>query len=165
MTIITYTNTLPYTYDPNHTKSHYLIDGSSAYKNRGELCESIAKHHRGIYTEINPNTSWDKGSDIEEEFASIKSSEGGLGRGIGGYDNSASDKIKTYFKNTHSKVFIWIEFNEETQQVTEYQMNKSEFGRFVYYFTRIHNMSNKKEISVRFRKTSKKMIDFLEAMA
>ena len=69
MTIIRYTNTLPYSYDANHPRSHYLINGQKAYKNRGELCESIAKHHRGIYTDINPNTSWDTGSDIENEFA------------------------------------------------------------------------------------------------
>ena len=104
------------------------------------------------------------GSDIEGEYASVKSSEGGLGRGIGGYDNSASDKIKTYFKHTHSKVFIWVELNEETKEVTEYQMNKREFGAFIQQFTRVHRASNKKEITVRFRPTSKKMIAWLEGM-
>lgn len=165
MKIVTYINTMPYIYDENHARSHYLPNGSNAYKNRGEIIESIAKYHRGIYTDVNPATSWKDGSDIEEEFASIKSAEGGLGRGIGGYENNASNKIKTYFKETHSKVFIWIEWNEVTQEVTEYQMNKSEFGAFVQKFTRIHSMSNHREVCVRFKKSSQKMINFLESMA
>ena len=165
MKIERYTTELNWVYDPNHSNSHYIIENCAAYRNRGELCESICKHHRGIYTEINPHTSWCDGSDIESEFASVKSSEGGLGRGIGGYDNSASDKIKTYFKNTHSKTFIWVELNEKTKEVVEYQMNRSEFGKFVQKFTRVHRASNKKEVTVRFRATSKKMIAFLEGMA
>lgn len=165
MKIERYITELHWVYDAGHARSHYLIEGSAAYKNRGELCESICKHHRGIYTEINPATAWNEGSDIESEFASVKSSAGGLGRGIGGYDNSASDKIKTYFKETHSKVFIWVELNEKTREVVEYQMNKSEFGKFVRNFTRTHRASNKKEVAVRFRSSSKKMIKFLENMA
>lgn len=164
MKVITYTNTMPFVHT-NHARSPYLINGSKAYKNRGELCESIVKWHRGIYTEVNPNTSWCNGSDIESEHASVKSSEGGLGRGIGGYNNTASDKIKEYFKHTASKVFIWVEFDEQTQVVTEYQMNKSEFGKFVHTFTRCHMNSEHTEITVRFRQSSKKMIDWLNSLA
>lgn len=165
MKIITYTTNLPWIYDPNHARSHYLINGSTAYKNRGELCESIAKHYRGIYTEVNPNTDWQTGSDIESEFASVKSSESGLGRNIGGYDNTAEEKIAFYLENTHSKTFIWVELNEQTKEVVEYQMTKNEFAIFIQKFTRVHNMSNHKEVCVRFKKSSKKMIQFLESMA
>ena len=165
MTIERYITDLPWVRDPAHKGSPYLINGSTAYKNRGELCESICKYHRGIYTEVNPNTSWKNGSDIEVEFASVKSSEGGLGRGIGGYNNTASDKIKTYFKETHSKVFIWVELNEKTREVVEYQMTKKEFGAFIQKFTRTHRASNKKEITVRFRSSSKKMVAWLESLA
>lgn len=160
---VTYINEMPYIYDENHGRSHYLPNGSDKYKNRGETIESIVKYHRGIYTESNPNTSWKNGSDIESEHASVKSSEGGLGRNIGGYTNTASQKIKEYFKNTASKTFIWVEWNEETQEVTEYQMTKREFGAFIQKFTRIHNMSNHKEVCVRFKKSSEKMLCWLEA--
>ena len=163
MKIERYISELNWVYDPHHAGSHYLIEDCTAYRNRGELCESITKHHRGIYTEVNPHTSWEKGSDIEHEFASVKSSEGGLGRGIGGYDNDASDKIKTYFRDTHSKVFIWVELNEQTKEVTEYQMTKSEFGAFIQQFTRVHRSSSKKEITVRFLKSSMRMKKWLEA--
>lgn len=165
MTIERYTTTLHWEYDPNHRSSHYLINGSTAYKNHGELCESIAKHHRGIYTEINPNTDWQTGSDIESEYASIKSSEAGLGRNIGGYDNTAEEKIAYYLEHTHSRVFIWVELNEDTKEVTEYRMEKAEFALFIQAFSRVHSMSNHKEVCVRFKKSSKKMINFLESLA
>lgn len=165
MTIERYITTLEWVYDKGHAGSHYLINGSAAYKNRGELCESICKHHRGIYTEVNPNTDWETGSDIESKFASVKSSEGGLGRGIGGYNNSAEEKISYYLSNTHSTSFIWVELNETTKEVTEYCMNKTEFALFIQNFTRVHNMSNHKELCIRFKKSSKKMIRFLENLA
>lgn len=165
MIIERYITTLEWTYDKNHARSHYLINGSTAYKNRGELCESICKHYRGIYTEINPNTDWQTGSDIESERASVKSSESGLGRGIGGYDNTAEEKIACYLSGTHSTSFIWVELNETTREVTEYRMDKAEFALFIQNFTRVHNMSNHKEVCVRFKKSSKKMVRFLENLA
>ena len=165
MTIERYITTLNWIYDETHRGSHYLINGSTTYKNRGELCESICKHYRGIYTEVNPNTDWQSGSDIEGEFASVKSSEASLGRGIGGYSATAEEKIACYLNGTHSKTFIWVELNEETREVVEYRMNKNEFAMFIDNFTRVHNASNHKEVCVRFKSSSKKMIAFLENMA
>lgn len=154
MKILNYINTLPYIYDANHRGSHYLINGASAYKNHGELMERIAKHHRGIFTEVNPNTSWDTGSDIESECASIKSSQASLGRGSGTLEN--------FFNKVASTKFIWVELNEETQVVTEYHMNKQEFYEFAREFTGIHPMSNHKEYCICFLKTSKRMLKWFE---
>ena len=154
MRIVNYINTLNYKYNAEHKGSHYLINGSTTYKNRGELLESIAKHYRGLYTEVNPTTSWESGSDIESENASIKSSEASLGRGVGTLEN--------YFKNVASRTFIWVELNDQTQEVTEYQMTKQEFFNFVNLFTRVHNSSNHKEQIFRFYKTSKKMLKWFE---
>jgi hypothetical protein len=160
---VTYINTMPYAYEPYmNTNSPYRPNYQSAYKNRGETLESIAKYHRNIYTDINPATSWKNGSDIESEHASVKSSEASLGRSIGGRNNSASNKIKTFFKETPSQVFIWMEWDRQTEMITEYQMNKREFGAFINLFTRICNNSEHTDIAVRFRKTSKKMINWLE---
>jgi hypothetical protein len=161
MTKITYINEMPYIYDANHARSHYLPNGSDKYKNRGEIIESIAKYHRGIFTESNPNTAWNKGSDIPAEHLEVKSSEGNLGRGIDGDTTSA--KIKNYFKGVEKgKKWAYIEWDEKTQIVVEYHMNKSEFGQFVRLFTRTHNMSNHKELCIRLRPTSKKMIKWFE---
>lgn len=161
---VTYINTMPYAYEPEkNSRSPYRPNYQTAFKNRGELLESMAKYHRGIYTDINPNTSWKNGSDIEDEYMSIKSSEGSLGRSIGGRYNTANDKIKTYFRDTHSKIFTWMEWDSETEMVTEYQMNKREFGAFINAFTRVCNNSEHTDIAVRFRKTSKKMLLWLES--
>jgi hypothetical protein len=161
---VTYTNPLPYAYEPEiNRNSPYRPNYQKAYKNRGETLESIAKAYRGIYTDINPATSWKNGSDIESERASVKSSEASLGRSIGGRYNSAEDKIKTFFKNTPSKVFIWMEWDRATELITEYQMNKKEFRLFVSLFTRVCNNSEHTDIAIRFRKTSNKMINWLEA--
>lgn len=165
MNIERYINTLPYIRDDALAGSKYFINGEGARRNRGELLESIAKWHRGEYCATNPTTSWEDGSDIESIHASVKSSEGSLGRQIGGYEATGAQKISVYFKSVASKVFIWITIDEATQMVTEYQMNKSEFGKFIRVFTRYCHASNHKEINVRFKKESKKMIRFLEEMA
>lgn len=165
MIIERYINTLPYTRNDSLKNSKYFINGESARRNRGELLESIAKWHRGEYCTTNPATSWDKGSDIESIHASVKSSESSLGRNIGGYNATGAQKISIYFKGVASKVFIWMTIDEDTQMVTEYQMNKSEFGRFIRSYTRYCNASNHKEINIRFKKETKEMLRFLEAMA
>ena len=160
---VTYINTLPYEYDPiNHKRSPYRPIDCEGYRNHGELLESMAKWHRGLYTTVNPNTSYCTGSDIESEGASVKSSEGSLGRNIAGHDADASTKIKTYFRTVHSTVFIWVEYDSITHIVTEYQMNKSEFGAFVQRWTRICSNSEHTELAIRFKKTSKIMIKWLE---
>ena len=160
---VSYINTMPFEYDPiNHKRSPYRPIDCEGYRNRGELLESMAKWHRGVYTTVNPNTSYCTGSDIESEHASVKSSEGSLGRNIGGHTASASTKIKVYFKTVHSTIFIWIEYDPITQIVTEYQMNKYEFGAFVQRWTRICNNSEHTELAIRFKKTSKSMINWLE---
>ena len=164
MTITRYINTLEYTYDKAHAVSHYRIGGGN-YRNKGELLESIAKYHRDIYTEGNPNIAWNVGSDIENEHASIKSGGASLGRGIGGYAATAEEKIEAYFKNVSSTTFIWMHMNEDTQEVIEYHMNKAEFKIFVNKFTRVCNSSNHKELAIRFRKHTKKMEAWFESMA
>ena len=87
--------------------------------------ESICKHHRGLFTAVNPTTNWVNGSDIEEESISIKSDLAGLGRGIVG--DTKEEMISTYLELVHSENFIWADFNEKTNIMVEYQMNRTEF--------------------------------------
>lgn len=158
---VTYTNTLNYTYDADHPISHYLIEGSKDYKNGGELMECIAKKHRGMFTsDKNPTTSFSNGSDIEKENASVKSSGCSLGRGLRG--NTAHELIVDFFANVASTLFIYIILNYETQEVTEYHMNKSEFGAFVNMFAYLHYESGNHKLKISIRNTSKKMIVWFE---
>ena len=146
----------------------YYIPGAKGCCNHGNLLESIVKYHRGYNYSENPNISGMKGFDIPEERIEVKSSEAGLGRDIGERDFSVAQQISFYFKHApKGKRWMWVEFNEETQIVTEYIMNKKEFGGFLHVALRPkqHLQSNKKSINVRFKKTTKEMIQWLEKKA
>ena len=159
---ISYQNTMNFRHSTVVTRTPYYLPEIDRWRNHGELCEHIAKYHRGIFTEANPNTAFNIGSDIEEEHASVKSSRFGLAENFGD-SKTISEAIKYYFNNVASTTFIYIVFDEKTQTVVEYQMNKSEFGKFIHYFSSpyIHKKNNK--IEIRGRKDSKKMIKWLEA--
>lgn len=166
MTKIEYINEMPYIYDPKHSGSHYLIEGASGYCNRGNFCESAIKYHRGLPYLVNPTTEALEGYDIPEEKAEVKSAEAGLGRHIGERDFSVSQQIRYYFQHKPSDAkWIWVNFNAKTGVITEWQMNKSEFGAFLHVALRRkqHTQSNKKSISIRFKAHSRKLEKWLDA--
>lgn len=143
----------------------YQIKGAKGKCNRGNLCESIVKFHRGLDYLSNPNTSGMKGYDIPEEQIEVKSPACGLGRDIGETWFSVSQQISYYFKHApKGKKWMWVEFDEDTQMVTEYIMNKKEFGAFLHVALRSkqHLQSNKKSINVRFKYSSKNLRNWLE---
>ena len=155
---ISYKTSLKYTYDAQHQGSHYLIKDSSKYRNNGELCESIVKHHRHIYTDINPSTSWVNGSDIESMKASVKSALSSLGKGIKGNDKHSM--IEYYFNNVHSTLFIWVELDDKTKEVNEYHMNRKEFEKFVKLFIKL-DKDSKGNNMLKFSRTTRKMLEWL----
>lgn len=161
MIVNSYRNTLEFVYDKDHKQSHYIIDGCETYRNRGELVESICKHHRGLFTAINPPTSWANGSDIEEEFISIKSDRAGLGRGIAG--NTKEEMISSYMELVHSESFIWADFNEKTDIMVEYQMDRTEFEEFLVTFTTLSVYSDGRK-KVAMPRTTKRMRKWFEEM-
>lgn len=155
MTALTYVNTMPYTYDPDHRGAHYII--GEKFKNHGEFCESVAKFHRGLEYLVNPTTPYDVGSDIEEISASVKSSSATLADVFG---NSFESIVNTYFANVHSKLFIYMV--DIGEQITEYHMNAKEFREFVENWAVLAVDSGTHLTKVRFKKTSGKMIKWLE---
>ena len=161
MLVNIYRNTLEYVYDKDHHMAHYIIDGCDAYRNRGQLVESICKHHRGLFSAVNPSTRWDNGSDIEEEYISIKSDKASLGMGIIG--DTKEELITMYMEQVHSNCFIWADFNEKTGIMTEYQMNKVEFEKFLNEFTFVSKYSNGK-VKIEFPRTTKRMRKWFQAV-
>lgn len=155
MTTINYTNTMPYSYDPAHKGAHYLI--GDAYKNAGEWFESVAKFHRGYDYLVNPATSYDMGSDIEELNASVKSSGASLANVFGNNFDQIRD---TYFANVHSTLFIYMVAIDD--QITEYHMNADEFKEFINEWAGLARDSYSHLLKIRFKKTSGKMIKWLE---
>lgn len=162
-----YINEMPYTYHPEIPRTHYHIEGAAGFCNKGNFCESAAKYHRGLAYLKNPNTSGMKGFDIPEEMAEVKSAAAGLGRDIGERDYTVSQQIRCYFASTpKGKKWIWIIYNDKTKLITEYHLNKREFGAFLHIALRSkqHLQSNKKSINVRFKdQNTKEMIKWLEA--
>ena len=147
-------------------RAQYYIPGAKGNCNHGNLLESMVKYHRGLDYITNPNTDGMKGYDIPEEKIEVKSSECGLGRAIGDRDFSVSQQIRFYFQHCEcGKRWMYVVYDAETNMVTEYIMNKSEFGGFLHVALRgkQHKQSNGKSINVRFKKTTKAQIAWLES--
>lgn len=164
---VEYINEMPYELSGKKGAPYHII-GAKGNCNRGNLKESIIKYHLGLDYLNNPATSGMAGYDIPELQAEVKSSAAGLGRDIGERWFSQSQQISFYFKHApKGKTWIWVEFDEKTQKVTEYHMNKREFGGFIRISLRgkQHKQSNGKSINVRFKYTTKEMLEWLENQA
>lgn len=158
----TYINTLKYSVDTTKKGAQYIIEGFTKGKNKGNMCESIAKHHRGLFvSDSNPATKFDEASDIVELCMSVKSSGFSLARKLQG--STAHELIADFFNRVHSKLFCYVIWNPETEEVVEYIMNKSEFGAFINKFSFLHYESNKNhDLKINALNTSKKMIAWFE---
>lgn len=151
----TYTNYMPFSYDPSRKGAKYLI--GDKYKNHGEFLESIAKFHRGLDYLVNPTTSWDTGSDIESIHASVKSSKSSLARL---YGNSFEEIKKSYFANVAST--CWIFMVDIGDEITEYHMDATEFSEFLDAFGATGIESGSHLMKIRIQAVSKKMLVWLE---
>ena len=60
-------------------------------------------------------------------------------------------------------MWVWLEFNQETQIITEYRMNKTEFKIFLEMFSVLATESGTHKNKVRFKRTNKKMLEWLES--
>lgn len=152
-----YTNTMPYTYASERKGSRYTMDNGATYKNHGEWLESVAKFHRGLEYLVNPATSYDNGSDIESLNASVKSSNASLACI---YGNTFEQIVNEYFANVHST--LWIYIVDIDEQIIEYHMNAEEFRTFLEEWATLAVESGSKLTKVRIKKTSGKMIKWLE---
>lgn len=144
---------ISYRYDADHARSHYLIEGETAYKNGGEFAEIVCKAIRGFKAEKDANTPFDKGSDIEETRTSIKSNACGL-TDEKLADNKA-DFLAEYFRRTHSTNVDYVIIIDE--EVTIYNMNMNEFKEFTNEFAKWDKHSQKVRI-----KTTSKMVKWFE---
>ena len=142
-----------YTYDADHARSHYLIEGETAHKNGGEFAEIVCKAVRGFEAVKDANTKFDKGSDIEETRTSIKSS--GCGLTDEKLADNREDFLAEYFRRTHSTNVDYVIIIDD--EVIIYNMNMDEFKEFTNEFAKWDKHSTKVRI-----KTSTKMIKWFE---
>ena len=160
MTTITRAITFDYQFDSAHKGAPYTIDGTH-YMNGGEFKEVVAKDVTGYMGAKDANTRYDMGSDIPEMNASVKSSKATLVNMVLGA--TFEESVDTYFANVHSTLFIYMV--DIGEQITEYHMNAEEFREFVENWAGLAVDSGTHLTKVRFKKTSGKMIKWLEERA
>lgn len=136
-----------------HKGAPYSFDGSH-WMNAGEFTECMVKACMGFSCEKDANTPYDRGSDIPEINASVKSGGATLvNMKLGATD---SEFLNVFFENVHSDKFIWGVVIDD--QLTTYTMNAKEFRPFCENFGKINERGY-----FRFKKTSGKMLSWLEA--
>lgn len=141
-------------FDSTHKGAPYTMDGTH-YMNGGEFKEIVAKAITGHMGGKDANTRYDKGSDIPELRASVKSSKATLVNMV--LADTFSESVNVYFENVHSTCFIWVSVIED--MATLYTMDADEFRTFLYKFASLNERGY-----VRFKAESGKMIAFLESL-
>lgn len=151
---ITATINIEYTFSPiEHRGAPYSVDGIH-WMNGGELSEIVDKSIRGLEARKDANTSYDKGSDIEETATSVKSGNATLVNKVLGENFEEIQKV--YFETCHSTNWDWVVILDDTAII--YNMNRVEFKEFMNTFGRF--CADRKVI--RFLKTSTKMLKWLD---
>lgn len=149
-----YEISLPYTFDPTHKGAPYTFDNGAHWCNHGDFIEIMVKYHMGFKAGKDGNTPYDKGSDIEEIRASVKSSRATLvNKKLG---NDMAESLHTYFTNVHSNK--WFFGHDIDGELHVYTMNAEEFNAFCNAFA---GYDKSREV-VRFKSTTGKMIHWLE---
>lgn len=143
---------LTYKYDANRTNSHYTLDGVK-YMNHGDLMELAAKAAYGLEPKKDGNTRYDKGDDIPEFHASVKSSNASVFNCKLGEDFDSS--LDVYVTTVFSKEFWYIIDAED--EIHIYKMDLNEFKEFLIQFGKYNERS-----IIRLPKTTIKMVNWLE---
>ena len=138
-----------YTFDNNRKGAKYTLNGLN-WMNHGEFAEVVTKNILGFESVKDANTAFDKGSDIPEIKASVKSSKASLTSMK--LADTFEGSMNEYFKRTHSVII--------DENATLYMMNEKEFRLFMMNFSSL----NERKV-IRFKATSGKMVKFLESLA
>lgn len=144
---------LDYIFNTEHKGAPYTLDGGCHWLNGGEFAEAITKHVFGYEPVKDASTPYDKGSDIEELNASVKSSRFTLTTVKLG--DTFDEIIESYFATVHSTLWIYTVVIE--RKATLYLMNADEFKNFLYSFAGL----NERKL-IRGKATSTKMIRWFE---
>lgn len=144
--------TINYSFDANRSGAKYTLDGVH-YMNSGEFAEVVTKSVLGFDAHKDANTAYDKGSDIEELNASVKSSKASLTSMV--LADTFEESMNVYFATTHSSLFIYTVVMDG--MATLYMMNAIEFKEFMTIWAKLNERG-----VIRFKATSGKMIAWLE---
>lgn len=150
-----FTVTTNYQFDSARKGAKYTFDGGQTWKNSGEAVEILLKGALGLAAEKDANTSFDKGDDIPELRASVKSPKFTLTTVKLGADfETITDE---YFKRTVSELVIWGYIAGE--ELVTYWMSMDEFKEYLNNWGYLDKHSG----YVRGKALSNKMLNWFEA--
>lgn len=142
---MTFENTMTYIYEANRKNAKYSIDGGEKYMNHGEYAECLAKYVLGFEARKDANTAFDKGDDIPELKASVKS----WGCGLTDCKDMTKEPeafMKEFWERDHSENFIWVD--DYADMVDLWIMSRNEFVQFVNRFATWDTYCEKYRIKV-----------------
>lgn len=136
----------------------YVNGGNFTAKcNVGEMIELVICYDETNTIKKTDNIAYDVASDCGNK--SIKSAKASLTDKIRANDYETI--YNRYFETVHSTEWVYGILNRETETVTAYYMNKTEFQRFLKVAT-AYEPSTKR---IRFRTNNKNVITELQIMA
>lgn len=152
---LTFENNLTYTYNADRKGAKYSLDGEH-YMNHGEYAECLAKSVLGFEVHKDANTRFDKGEDIPELNASVKSWNCGL------TDMKLGDTYEEFIAkfwemSNNETTYIWV--YDYADMVDLWFMSYAEFQRFVAQFGSWDSHCKK----IRFKTCNNKINAWLEA--
>ena len=144
---------LAFTFNNERKGAKYSLNGVK-WMNGGEFAEVVTKSVLGYEARKDASTPYDKGSDIEELSASVKSSRFTLTTVKLG--DTFNEVVESYFKTVHSTLWIYTVIIEDT--ATLYYMDAEEFKSFLATFA---TFTTDRKV-IRGKETSPTMIKWLE---
>ena len=153
---LTKENPLTYTFDGSRKGAKYTLDGEH-YMNHGEYMECLVKAVLGFEPRKDANTRFDKGEDIPELNASVKSWNCGL------TDMKLADNkeefLRKFWEMSTATAYIWgYDYND---MVDVWIMDENEFKEFVNEFGSWDEYCKK----IRFKTCNRKINEWLAARA
>ena len=143
----------------------YTINQTCTGKNTGIVLEHDLCAYKGITRTTHDSTDYRTSSDIcvGDQHISVKSSGATLMSGNMCEGETTFDGIwNVYARNTHSNTWAYITLDRHV-----YEMNMTEFEKFLRAFARTERESEKNggQMKIRLRKESKKMLAWLASYA
>ena len=131
-------------------------------RNFGAYAESVVAYDVTGEIRTHDHVPFDKGSDIPELNASVKSARFTLASANLSNGNTLEEKINDYFNRVASNLFIYV-----TKDLTAYYMDANEFRAFLEKFTTLQRESEKNGngMKVRAKSESKAMKQWLAIRA
>lgn len=152
-----YSINLPYTFAPQRKGAKYYIIPLDKWGNAGDFIECATKYALGLPFNKDANGRYDKGSDIPELNASVKSSKFTLTTAAIG--NNFDEILDNYFATCPSTLWIYGVKLDDT--LITYEMNAIEFRQFVKVWCSYDNYRGQ----IRCKATSGKMLVWLDERA